>query len=112
MAKSQQFFLRLVCLLLIECNESLDYFLLQETISIIDDKENKINARLSIRNKEKSIDFNPAQPWQAGVYRLRVAPYLEDPAGNNLERVFDRDITKPADKKIQALMEREFEIKQ
>lgn len=35
--------------------------------------------------------FEPAEAWAPGGYRLLIGPELEDLAGNNLRGVFDRD---------------------
>ena len=74
-------------------HEPLDYFLLQETVQIIDEKGTSIAGSLTISNEETTISFIPEKQWLPGNYRLQVASYLEDLAGNNLSKVFDRDIT-------------------
>jgi hypothetical protein len=79
--------------LVINIDEPLDYFLLNETIHIVDEHENAVKGSLKISNEESKVEFSPDKPWPAGRYRLRVASYLEDLAGNNLNKVFDRDIT-------------------
>jgi hypothetical protein len=80
--------------LVININEALDYFLLKETIQIVDEDEKEIEGSLAISNEESRLEFFPIKPWVPGRYRLKVAPYLEDLAGNNLNKVFDRDITR------------------
>ena len=96
--------------LVIDLPEPLDYFLLKETISIRDEKNNTVPGTIRIKNKERSFDFIPSQAWKAGLYKLQVASYLEDLAGNNLVRPFDRDITKQKEKKESNFFEREFRI--
>ena len=91
-------------------NEPLDYFLLQETLSIFNEKGIKIAGNFKIVNKETSLEFIPASPWQAGLYRLQVATYLEDLAGNNLQRPFDRDVRANKTVKNQDYAERNFVI--
>ncbi|HMF70842.1 MAG TPA: hypothetical protein VK616_05185 [Flavitalea sp.] len=80
----------------INFKESLDYFLLQEVISIVDDKENVVAGAFRVTGKEQGLEFHPAQKWRAGLYRLKTASHLEDLAGNNLERLFEHDNSPPA----------------
>ncbi|MCP1385481.1 hypothetical protein [Runella salmonicolor] len=77
----------------IHVKEALDYVLLQNTIRIIDARGKIINGVIQISNKEHLVDFIPASPWLAGAYKVLVESRLEDLAGNNLNRLFDRDIT-------------------
>jgi len=95
----------------IDLNEPLDYFLLKEAISIINEKGNSVPGMVRISDEEKKYQFIPAERWSAGNYTLRVETRLEDLAGNNINRVFDRDLT---DKRIpgsKAIFERQFQIK-
>ena len=79
----------------INFKESLDYFLLQEVISIVDDKKNVVAGTLRVTGKEQGLEFQPTQKWRAGLYQLRTASHLEDLAGNNLERLFEHDNSPP-----------------
>ncbi|MEO1417100.1 MAG: Ig-like domain-containing protein [Bacteroidota bacterium] len=38
--------------------------------------------------------YIPLQPWQKGTYTVSIASIVEDLAGNNLNRLFDEDLTK------------------
>ena len=96
--------------LTINTNEALDFFLLGETIKIINDKGKEIDGKFKIGNKETQIQFTPNILWQAGDYRLRVASYLEDMAGNNLQRPFDRDLNLKTEKKSQDFIDKSFTI--
>ena len=73
--------------------EALDYVLLQNTIRIIDARGKTVNGAIQVNNKEQVVQFVPAVPWLTGVYKVLVESRLEDLAGNNLNRLFDRDIT-------------------
>lgn len=46
---------------------------------------------------EREWTFTPAARWDSAGHTLRVAPELEDIAGNSVTRVFDRDLDDPAD---------------
>jgi hypothetical protein len=96
--------------LFITTGEPLDYFLLKETIYFINEKGIAVPGTLKIVNKETGIEFIPNQPWQPGHYHMQVASYLEDLCGNNLERLFDRDMRVAPEKKEQAFAEKEFVI--
>ena len=37
--------------------------------------------------------FKPTQDWDKETYIIKCDSIIEDLAGNNLERLFDRDIT-------------------
>ena len=89
--------------------EAVDYFLAQETIQVINDKDAVIEGTIMLTNSESGLNFRPVHAWQPGQYRLRVAAILEDLAGNNLNKPFDRDILLQQ-KKNDAFVEREFMI--
>lgn len=90
--------------------EPLDPFLVPETVQIADERGTGVEGSVTLLNKEQELAFYPAKPWQPGRYRLRVLTYLEDLAGNNLNKVFDRDITRQQ-KKDDAWEERAFKIR-
>ena len=94
-----------------DLRESLDYFLLKESISIVNEKGNSVDGLLSISNEEKKYRFVPVEQWTAGRYILRVETRLEDLAGNNINRLFDRDITNKKISGSKAIFERYFQIK-
>lgn len=80
--------------LTITFGESLDYSLLTETISIFRADGSTLMGTWQLARNESQSQFTPSVPWQPGRYRLRVENRLEDLAGNNLIRPFDRDITR------------------
>lgn len=96
--------------LTIDIHQPLDHYLLQESIAIIDENGKFVNGKISITAKDKRWIFSPTEPWKAQRYKLQVNALLEDLAGNNLNRVFDRDITKEK-KKDNLYYELEFELK-
>ena len=97
--------------LVINTIEPLDYFLLNETLEIVDDIRNRINTSAIISDHESIVRFIPDKPWKSGRYRLHVASYLEDLAGNNLTKVFDRDIRIRQSRQEQTVYERHFVIR-
>jgi len=87
--------------------ESLDYYLLSETIGIVDQNDSPVKGEISVEAKAQQVIFLPSKPWKAQHYRMQVDARLEDLAGNNLNRVFDRDMTKEK-KREKAYYERGF----
>jgi hypothetical protein len=72
--------------------ESLDYFLLQETIQITDNNGHALPGTIKVMAKERGVEFTPLTTWKPGKFTIVVAPHLEDVAGNNPEKLFDRDL--------------------
>lgn len=90
--------------------EPLDYFLLLESIRILDNNGKVLDGTIKINGQETGFSFLPARQWQPGRYRMLIAPQLEDLAGNNLERLFDRDIRVPQSAQNKPITEKEFII--
>jgi hypothetical protein len=94
-----------------DLREPHDYFLLQNTIRIIDPTGNVVDGTALITEGEKKYSFIPAKPWSSGMYKLQIETRLEDLAGNNLSRLFDRDLkTTGAIETNQKVFERELLI--
>ena len=56
--------------------------------------------------------FTPDEPWAAGRFNLAAAVYLEDLAGNSLERPFEVDIFEKVEDRIEHKQARiEFEVR-
>lgn len=96
--------------LTIHTNEPLDHYLLLESIRIIGPDGELVNGDVSVEDKDRVWRFVPDANWKKGNYRLRVDARLEDLAGNNLNKIFDRDIRKEK-KKDNAYYERTFILK-
>jgi hypothetical protein len=88
----------------IHVKEALDYVLLQNTIRIIDARGKTINGVIQVNDMEARVQFVPAAPWMTGAYKVLVESRLEDLAGNNLNRLFDRDITDTGTKPSQQVV--------
>ena len=78
----------------VEFRESLDHSLIAESLIIGDENGKAIRGKWEVGEEEKSVYFTPAENWQAGHYALNARTILEDLAGNNLNRPFDRDVTR------------------
>ncbi|WP_460955682.1 Ig-like domain-containing domain [Spirosoma litoris] len=92
--------------------EALDYSLLTETMHVFTPTGQLVAGSWQIGKEEKMGLFTPDVPWQTGEYRIRIEGRLEDLAGNNLNRLFDRDITrKELSKKSQSFAELRFVVR-
>ena len=97
-------------LLWVKTQESLDHYLLSESIGIVDQNNIPVKGEIRLGKKDDQVVFFPVKPWKAQRYRLQVDARLEDLAGNNLNRVFDRDITK-SKSRAKSYYELGFELK-
>ena len=90
--------------------EALDYFLLLETITVRDAAGRPIPGKAFVSDSERTYGFIPDAQWLPGRYSLQVAAVLEDLAGNNLNRAFDRDNSVKNSKREKEYYERTFDI--
>jgi len=96
---------------IINTNKPLDHYLLQESVQIIANDGMVIKGTSEVTGKDQVFKFTPATAWKSQPYKIRVKSNLEDLAGNNLNRVFDRDITKDKQQRDKVYYERAFEVK-
>ena len=78
----------------INFGESLDHALAMNAITILSPQQTVIKGKITLSQAESRWSFQPDQSWQAGNYQIRIASRLEDLAGNNLNRPFDKDLEK------------------
>ncbi|WP_170118811.1 hypothetical protein [Dyadobacter jiangsuensis] len=78
----------------IDFKEPLDHSLLREVFTIQNSAGEKVSGQWQPGKAEMQCNFIPDVNWKAGTYKVLIEPRLEDLAGNNLVRPFDRDITK------------------
>jgi hypothetical protein len=76
----------------LELPEPLDQALQQRWIWVEDANGARVDGETTIGEGETGWVFRPARPWRPGRYTVRVAPALEDRAGNRFDRPFDRDL--------------------
>jgi len=67
----------------------LDYHSLKHRLAIADANNQQVQGTVAIGKAETEWAFWPMQPWAGGSYTLYVNTRLEDPAGNNLNGLFD-----------------------
>ena len=78
--------------LIIEFGETLDYSLLNESLSLINAEQEPVHGHWVIFKRQEKCQFVPDSNWHPGKYTLRIQTRLEDLAGNNLNRLFESDI--------------------
>jgi hypothetical protein len=96
--------------LVIFFTESLDRVLSGEALRIISADGNLVNGKIELKNEEAILEFTPQSAWDKGTYTIECEGRLEDLAGNNLNRLFDRDITKDVEQPMQEVFAQKFTI--
>jgi hypothetical protein len=74
-------------------NEPLDYVLLNEALAVTDGDGRNIDGVVRVLGQEMIVHFIPNNNWVAGRHALVCESRIEDLAGNNLNRLFDQDLT-------------------
>lgn len=80
--------------IMLHWEESLDEALLHRALSVWNEKEQVIDGTIELGPAQMSWSFSPHASWERGTYKIRINSKLEDLAGNNLNRPFDRDLDK------------------
>jgi hypothetical protein len=75
--------------------EPLDHFLLLECLHIKNKAGKVVEGIFTTADNDRKINFLPKEAWIETDYILEIESRIEDLAGNNLNRVFDRDLTLP-----------------
>lgn len=77
--------------LIIDFQESLDHSLIRDAIRVVRNKI-PVEGDVQVAGREQKWIFNPDVPWQTGNYLIFIENRLEDLAGNNIVRLFDKDL--------------------
>jgi hypothetical protein len=75
--------------------ETLDRLSAEHSIYIRNQEGEDVFLDYEAGTREESIKLTPHAIWKTGRYTIEVEARLEDPAGNNLTRLFDRDVSIP-----------------
>lgn len=98
--------------LTIQFPKSLDRFLAERMISVVDPHKKAVEGSVEINDRETKWTFTPAQPWQAGTYSIKIDTSLEDICGNRVGSPFEIDVFRPATRRLEAkFVTREFVVK-
>jgi hypothetical protein len=95
----------------INLHEPLDYLLLKNSVGVFYDNDKSVEGVMETGENETVLVFTPATPWLAWDYTLGVEARLEDLAGNNLNRLFDKDVAKKDTGKQKEVYSKYFTIK-
>lgn len=74
----------------------LDHALIGRCLDVVGAR-GRIAGSSAVGEEERSWTFAPEAPWEDAPHRLVVDPVLEDVAGNSVQRVFDRDLSRVED---------------
>lgn len=91
--------------------EPLDYILIKSAIFIVDENKNDVKGSIYVNEDERGFTFKPSSPWKKGTYTIESESRLEDLAGNNLNRPFDKDLTKKDTGDSSEVIKRSFVVK-
>ncbi len=94
----------------IQFPQPLDYFLVKECIAILNSHGDVVRGTTVTADEERILRFVPDEPWTKGRFALHIERRLEDLAGNNLNRPFDRNIYEQNERHEQKIFRKEFEI--
>lgn len=83
--------------LIVDFKEPMDAALLEHSLVVLNEKNEMVTGIIELKNQEKVWHFTPIRAWQSGNYTIQIATILEDLAGNNLNRLFDRNVGKDAE---------------
>ena len=72
--------------------QSLDQFSIRQRLFLTTADTLSVAGRVEIGVQERSWIFTPADRWRKGTYYLHVNTRLADPAGNNLNGLFDHKV--------------------
>ncbi len=94
----------------INFGEALDHAVALKSFQILDAFGKEIKGAISLNDNDMMLSFSPSSDWKSGDYRIQVDAILEDLAGNNLNRLFDRDLEKAEEARNQQFYTLEFTI--
>jgi hypothetical protein len=89
----------------------LDYSLIMSALHIKRDNGSHVTGKWESDFEERGVTFIPEKTWEPGKYALIVDTRLEDLAGNNINRLFDRDVTQTKKESTGDTVTIKFELK-
>jgi hypothetical protein len=95
----------------VDFHEPLDYVLIKHAIFIVDTAGHEVKGIMEIKKGETGFSFTPSSPWKKGTYTIECEGRLEDLAGNNLNRLFDKDLTQKETEEPKEIYRRSFQVR-
>lgn len=83
---------------------------MKNAVQITDKNGKNRNGIFEPAEKETILTFIPDETWKAAEYFIGIESRLEDFAGNNLNRLFDKDLTKPGSNEQKTFFIRKFRM--
>ncbi len=80
--------------LIIHFKESMDHALATNSLSIQTKSGEMVKGEIVLQKDDTAWQFRPSESWKVSAYQIQIKAVLEDLAGNNLNRLFDRNIEK------------------
>jgi hypothetical protein len=80
--------------------EPLDRALMERLLHVEDAGGRRVAGTVEIDREETRWRFTPEAPWRAGEYQVVAGAWLEDLAGNRLDKVFDVDTWERVERRI------------
>lgn len=90
--------------------ESMDAITLASHVQIMDSQNNRVESSVEFVGIEKGILIKPKTFWSHETYTILINPLIEDLAGNNFNRVFDRDLNTDSERQDKNIIRRTFAI--
>lgn len=78
--------------LVIKTNEPMNMISLSNGLLVKDGQGQSIEGEFTFLKNETGVSFKPKHGWVSEKYLLHINPLMEDLAGNNMNRVFDKDL--------------------
>jgi hypothetical protein len=94
----------------INFNEPLDHVLAESTILVTNANGNEVKGKPRVSDDGTILYFVPEIEWKPAIYKVQIESRLEDLAGNNLDRLFDTDLTQKP-QPVKNIHKREFEVR-
>ena len=77
----------------LDFGETMDWALLEDLVWVRGPDRTDISLDVTIVSEQSRWSGTPHEPWADGEYRILVDCRIEDLAGNNVERLFDIDLS-------------------
>lgn len=95
----------------VDFGEPLDHTLILTTIQMLDSDGRPVSGKVEVLDENRIFKYSPVEPWKVDHYVLQVEARLEDLAGNNLNRPFEKDLLKKGKVSTEAtVFKRGFEV--
>jgi hypothetical protein len=83
--------------LVVQTMEPINLISLSNGFMIKDSRDQRVEGEVDFLKGETGFSFAPKNGWNNGHYFLHINPLIEDLAGNNLNRVFDKDLNETSE---------------